>query len=180
MLSKIQIYLLILGVILINIGFVASQASISLSVDAYPKEGIVSAGDKVLLQINLIQLLNRERKDVVVAISLVDDKNEIVDRSTETIALETKASFISRLNIPKDAKEGDYTIKIEVFDVTGENLLGIASKDITLENGITTEDIYKIGIYLTVAFLIVLILMIYKHNRDFHKGHKLKLTKKNI
>jgi hypothetical protein len=177
---KILIIFLFFGIILINLGYVTSQADISLSVDVYPKSLVASAGDEILLQINLVQLLDQKRKDVVLSLSLVDINNKSIYESRQSIALETQASIVERLNLPDNIEEGNYNINIEVFDVNEENLLGWASKEIVVANKITREDIYLIGIYLIAIFLVVLVAMTYKHNRDFHRDHKQRITKRDI
>lgn len=165
-------FFLFLGINLINISYVTSQASISLSIDIEPEYSIVSAGDEVIMQINLMQLGDQRRKDVIVSLFLLDDKNQGILKSTETITLETKASMIAKLNIPENVKEGIYSINIEIFDVKEENVLGKASERIIIKNRITTDDIYFVGSLLLIIAFIIFIIILYKHNRDFHRSHR--------
>ena len=71
-----KILICFLAINLINISYVDSQANISLSVDISPKYSIVSAGDDVIMQINLMQSGEQSRKDVIVAVSLFDSSNQ--------------------------------------------------------------------------------------------------------
>ena len=168
---KILMIFLFLIISLISISYVVSQASISLSIKIEPEYLIMSAGDRMLIQINLIQLGDQRRKDVTVSLSLVDSEGKTIDKSTETIALETQASLVSILDIPKDANAGIYDINVDVSDTNKENLLGKASKEIIIEKTkITRENIYLIGICLGVIALFILLVILYKQNRNLHKG----------
>lgn len=179
-LPKLLIFFLLFTISLINIDYADSQESISLSIDVYPKDLIASAGDEALIQINLIQLGNQIRRDVVVSLFLVDKNNKSAYTQKETVALETKASMVTRLKIPKDIKKGIYNINIQIFDINEENLLGKASEIIIIKNKITKEDIYSMGIYLNITFFIVFVIILYKHNRDFHRKHEERITKQDI
>ena len=175
-----KILICFLAINLINISYVDSQANISLSVDISPKYSIVSAGDDVIMQINLMQSGGQSRKDVIVAVSLFDSSNQGILKSTETVALETRASLVSELSIPENTKSGIYNVKVEIFDVNEKDLFAKTSKEITVKNKITAKDIYFVGSLLIIIAFIIFIIILYKHNRDLQRSHKQKITKQNI
>lgn len=168
---------LIMG--LISIGYVTSQANVSLSVNIEPAYLIVSAGDLVVIQVNLIQLGDQARRDVVASLSLVDSSGKVIPISTETIALETKASFITKLNIPKEANTGAYNVDVELFGVNGKDLLAKASRQIVIEKtAITHAEIYLMGFFLSVVNLFLLTVVFYKKNKNL--SSKPKIAKSDI
>ncbi len=177
--SKILICLLFLVISLINAGYVASQENITLFINIEPEYSIVSVGDKVIMQINLIQLGDQKRRDVIVALSLIDTENKTIDRSTQTIAFETRASLISQLRIPENTDNGIYKVNAEIFDMAEENLLAKASKEIIIERSIVTRaDVYSVGFYLSLVALFVLLIMVYKRNKALNS--KGKITKLDV
>lgn len=180
-LSKILMCFLFFAIGLINISYAASQANVALSVDIEPEYSIVSAGDRMIIQINLIQLGDQRRKDVTLSLSLIDNQGKAIYKSTETIALETRASLVSKLNVPENANNGIYNIDVKILDVKGENLIAQASKEIIIEKTkITRTEIYLIGIYLIVISLFIIMIILYKRNRAFIKISKQKVTKQDI
>lgn len=178
--SKLLIcFFLFLIINLINTGCVASQATISLSVDIEPDYSIVSAGNDVIMQINLIQLGGQKGRDVIVFLSIADAEGNVIAQSTETTALRTRSSLVSRLNIPKDANEGAYTVNVKIFDINEEDLLAETSRQIIIETTkITRADVYLIGFCLAIIALFVLIIILYRRIKHLHS--KEKITKSDV
>ncbi len=179
--DKNLICFLFILISLTNLNCVSSQASTSLalSVDIDPIYSIASAGDKILIQINLIKLDEQIKKDIILSLSLVDSEGKIISKSTETIALATRASSVSGLYIPKSTNKGVYTIDVEVFDITEENLLGRASKEIIIEKTkITRADVYLMGFCSITIGLFILIIILYKRNKALNKSQK--ITRQDI
>ncbi|MCX6749218.1 MAG: hypothetical protein NTW17_00535 [Candidatus Pacearchaeota archaeon] len=176
---KILMCFLFLLIGLINIGCVASQENVALSINIEPEYSIVSVGDNVIMQINLIQLGDQKRRDVIVSLSLIGNENKIIYESTQTIALETRASLISQLRIPENTDNGIYNVNVEILDMTEKNLLGKASKEIVVEKSVVTRiDVYLVGFYLTLIGLFVLVIMLYEKNKMLNS--KAKITKFEI
>jgi hypothetical protein len=178
--SKTLLIFLFFVIILLNLNYINSQANIVLSIDVEPEYSIVSAGDPVIMQINLIQLGGgQEKKDIIVSLCLVDSEGKASLFSTETISLETRASLVSRLDIPENANNGIYKINVEIFDINEKNMLGKASKEIIIEKTrITRGDIYLIGFCLSIIILFILIIVLYRQNKFYHS--KTKITKSDI
>lgn len=177
--SKKPLIFLFSVIILLSLSYITSQANVVLSIDIEPEYSIVSAGDPVIIQINLIQLGNQERKDVIVLLSLVNSEDKASLLSTETIALETRASLVSRLDIPEKATSGVYTVNVEVFDINKTNILGKASRIIIIEKTrISRGDIYLIGFYLSIIVSFVLLIILYRQNRYYRP--KTKITKLDV
>jgi len=176
---KILRCFLFLLISLINIGYVASQENVVLSISIEPEYSIVSVGDKVIMQINLIQLGDQKRRDVIVSLSLIDNENKTIYESTQTIALETRASLVSQLRIPENTDNGIYEVNAKILDMTEKNLLGKASKEIVVEKSVVTRiDVYSVGFYLTLIGLFVLVIILYEKNKML--SSKAKITKFEI
>ncbi|MCI5051334.1 MAG: hypothetical protein MRY57_03425 [Candidatus Pacebacteria bacterium] len=75
--------------------------------------GKVAPGEDLPLQVQLINFgTPEERVDVVLNYSVKDETNKIVLTNTETVAVQTTASFVKNIYIPADFNSGTYTIDL--------------------------------------------------------------------
>ena len=74
----------------------------------------VYAGDEVRAEIELIKFAGG-KADADVYYSIKDQFNNIITAKTEIIAVETKTSFIGKLNLPSEAPPGTYTFYVRLI-----------------------------------------------------------------
>lgn len=80
----------------------------------------ISPGDSIPFSIKVMNLVNQERKDISLLYEIVDDANNSIASKTETMAIETQASFVGELAIPEEAREGKYYLRAELVSDTGK------------------------------------------------------------
>lgn len=110
-----------------------SLMDVSLNVPAKYKE--LKSGDELLFQLTLFNLGETGRVDVQLEYVVQNFKGEVITRSSETVAVETQASFAKTLVLPDNLAEGDYVIYLsvryngsvasssDVFSIAGEGPL---------------------------------------------------------
>ena len=69
----------------------------------------VSTDEPLLFSVRLFNFGSHKRTDVIVTYRLLDKDNHIVSSESETIAVETTASFIKQLHLPQNLPAGIYT-----------------------------------------------------------------------
>jgi len=79
------------------------------------------AGENIWYGIKFLNLANQDRIDVIIKSEILDLGGNLVASSSETVAVETQASFISKLNIPADTPKGDYKLKVTVISTSGDS-----------------------------------------------------------
>ena len=109
--------------------------------------------------------------------SLEDEEGSKKSISSQTIAVETRASLVMELNLPKDSDSKSYTLSIEVRDINDNSLISKASQKIILFKGFYIKINYKGLFYLISAILIVTIILLIIIWTT-HRHHKKLLEKK--
>ncbi len=86
-----------------------------LDLNLEPVATTVEPGQDIIFLKELSNLGSSKRYDVVIRQELIDGKtNKIVTQKIETRAIETFGSTQTRIQVPKDAKTGDYTLRAMV------------------------------------------------------------------
>jgi hypothetical protein len=77
-------------------------------------EGLTSSaapGDSVAFSVKLVNFGSQKRVDVTVSYRILDGAGRQVYAEQETVAVDTTASFVKRLPVPKDAAKGQYAVE---------------------------------------------------------------------
>jgi len=83
-----------------------------LDLNLEPVTTTVEPGQDIIFLKELSNLGSSKRYDVVIRQELIDGKtNKIVTQKIETRAIETFGSTQTKIQVPKDAKTGDYTLR---------------------------------------------------------------------
>lgn len=146
--NKLYFITLIVLILLVLPSNVNSQNNVNLEIvlpDSYKK---VVRGNDIWFTINLLNLGSDSRLDVTLQYDLINRNYEILSTSSKTVAIETQASFVGNVNVPKTLKQGEYYIQVTLFSPTGEakTKVPVFIKE--------REDINPL--YYLVAFVIVL------------------------
>src|SRR3989344_3676963 len=105
----------------------ASKESIITTIQLEQDYSELKEGDTNLIGITLIRLGGEEKKDYVVTMFLEDENGLKTGISSQTIAVETRASLVMELNIPKDSDSKSYTLSVEVRDINDDSLISKTS-----------------------------------------------------
>ena len=177
------IVLLIAVILIINnniklSGF-SSKESIITYIQLEPEYSEASAGDSIILGVTLVRLGGNEAKDVTVNAIIEDAQGLKQSISSQTIALETRASLIIELTAPKKLNSNSYHVLIEVRDTKTNELLSVARQKILSLDNIYLQFNEKTLLYVILLSLIVIIaLLVIIWRIMAHKKHaKLKKFK---
>jgi hypothetical protein len=98
----------------------------------------VAPGTKVVGEIRLFNLGSTSRIDTVVTYSIKDFDGNVINSEHETLAVETQASFVRELNVPRYVNPGTYVYAVKAeyegkiattsqpFEVVGSSITGMA------------------------------------------------------
>jgi uncharacterized membrane protein len=74
----------------------------------------VFAGDETIAEVALFNLGGKGLVDVLIISSIKNAEGGVIKEKTQTLAIRTQASFITKLQIPFDTKPGDYLISVRL------------------------------------------------------------------
>ena len=129
------------------------NGNFNLKVEVPTSYDSIEVGKSILFTAKVMNLANQNRVDVTLKYYLLDSGKNIIATKSETVAVETSASFVRELKIPETAKAGTYTLYTQIIyndnkEAEGENTFRVTR----------TGD--KKIIYTTIIALIVGILVI--------------------
>ena len=151
-----------------------AQTNIITQINIEPEYTNIKPGQDIIVQITLLQLGDKERKDVIVKSYIKDLKNKNIALEEQTIALEAQSSLLSKLNVPKDTEPGNYEILVEIRDPKNNILLSEASQGFFVEkesflDRIEINKLYLFGFYSILIVFVILIILLYLHNKKLEK-----------
>ncbi|PCI21337.1 hypothetical protein COB64_00440 [Candidatus Wolfebacteria bacterium] len=132
----------------------------------------VAPGDFLPISVKLINFGSGRRVDVTITYQIFDARNIAVIQETETVAVETTASFVKFIQIPKDFSSGSYVAASSIAH-EGQEVPATSSFQFDVEKkfgGIFVSQLIIIGIItlaIGLAFAVVsrLILKKYRSSR---------------
>jgi len=120
----------------------------------------VAPGELLPVSVKLTNFGGGSRVDVTIDYRILNEKREVIITEKETVAVETTASFIKVIQIPRDAPPGNYTAESSIV-YQGQKVPATASYQFTIERKIlglfvSQFIIYSIiTIFVGIAFVIV-------------------------
>ncbi|MEK6842163.1 MAG: hypothetical protein AABX91_03375 [Nanoarchaeota archaeon] len=115
-------------------------------------------GGEVLTEMRLFNLGGSdERKDVLIEYIIKDYENHEIVKETESLAIETQATFIKRIKLPQDAILGNYVLYVRA--VYSGKVASASDNFEIVSSKVTNKE--KIYIVIIVILAIVLSLIIY-------------------
>jgi hypothetical protein len=113
----------------------------------------IAPGESLPLAVKLVNISGNSNKvDVVVTYTILDPKNAIIYRSAETVAVETTASFVKSIPIPKSALPGQYRAESSIL-YPGQTSPATSQFPFTVERKIF--GFFQSSLYLYIGILIV-------------------------
>ena len=116
-----KLYIAILIVMAFSACQVNAQESFNVEVEIPETYEDVLAGENLWFTTKLINLANQKRIDVTLKYEILDANRELKAIKSETVAVETQASFVGNIRIPKNLKEGLYLLKVTLITPFGES-----------------------------------------------------------
>jgi len=118
-------------------------------------EKVIPGGD-VLASIKIMNLGGTTRIDVVLNFEIKDNQNNAIVTKKETVAIETQANLVRIFSVPKDAKEGQYSIHTTLTYADGKQVVSDASFAVVNEK---KNNTFKIVIYVSIILVGLVILV---------------------
>ena len=170
---------LYIGKIVISSGGIKKEILISVEVESagilldiraeilkgYEK---VLPGEEVFSEMRLFNLGGiKERKDVLIEYIIKDYENNEIAKETESLAIETQATFVKRINIPKNTMPGNYVLYVRAI-YNGEVASASDNFEIVSSKVTKKEKIYIMTIIILAVILSLIIYYTILHART-HK-----------
>lgn len=119
-------------------------------------EGLVSRlapGEILPISVKLINFGERGRVDVTINYQILDRNNVVVLTETETVAVETTASYVKNIQVPYDSLPGRYTVLSSIV-YEGQEVPAISKFQFTVEKKIAGIFVSQLIIYGIITILI--------------------------
>lgn len=114
--KKILLYL-IMFIFLLDI--VLAQDAFNLEVEIPETYEDILAGENIWFTTNLVNLASTKRVDVMLKYEIFDSDRNLKTMKSETLAIETQASFVGNVRAPRDLEEGLYFLKVSLNSTFG-------------------------------------------------------------
>ena len=163
--------------ILIAVEIESKKALFDVGVRVPRKFLYVLPGDELLTEVELYNLGEEKRVDVVLEYFIRDFEGNVIVSEEETLAVETRTSFIKTFEIPENIKRGRYLFYTRI--IYDEQL---ASASAWFNVGRNFYWTIRIGLAFAIGFLTLVAIVVYlnRKNREHLKElfHKHKNKKK--
>jgi len=169
----IALLLFALGILIKNpsITFYAinenSQNNFNLEVKIAENYKSITTGENIWFTTKIMNLGGTERMDITLKYSILDEKSNIIAEKSETMAIETQASFVGNLKVPDNAEKGDYNLNVELFVNNNKEAESYDSFKINKKNN--KNLYYLIAGIMTLLFLALLIYLCIKSKKIIEK-----------
>lgn len=137
---------IIIAVVILNLTFISA---VDISVSIPGKYERVKAGEELYFNFVIKDLENIGRHDIFLEYE-IREEDELITVRTETIAVETQASFFESILIPKDTQSGIYSIIVTVDNKESGSAVFFVEKQI---NYISTYFLIIIAMLILVILL---------------------------
>ena len=149
--------------------FVSAQASnINSSInpgnilsESQSSENKLAPGEFLPVSVKLVNFGAQKRVDVQVNYEILDGKNNIVYSENETVAVETTASFVKRIQLPYNIKPGLYTVE-SILTYPDQQQPAMSKFPLLVEQkiaGVFQSDLIFYSVIFVLAALTIIILV---------------------
>ncbi len=186
---------LYLGKITISSGSVKKEVLIAVEVeskgilldvraeilDGYKK---VLPGENILAEMRLFNLGGPEgRKDVLIEYMIRDYDNNTITIETESLAIQTQASFVKAIDIPEKTKTGNYVLYVRAiyngYVASSSDNFEVVSSKATQREKVYIVIIIILSIILALTIYLIIVHREKMHGKIFGKGAE-KITLKRL
>jgi len=149
----------------------AQENNLNVGLSVPESYGKVYPGGDFVVELNVMNLGAEKRVDVVVEYSVTGEDGAVVLSEHETVAVETKASFVKTLHIPPEAKAGRYIVLARVQIINSDTQ---ASSSASFEVVERPRDILSTATswfqehvwwFVSAALAVLLLFLVYRSRR---------------
>jgi hypothetical protein len=123
----------------------------------------VAPGENLPVSVKLVNFGSNSRTDVTLYYSITNASGEVVQALSQTVAVETTASFIENIPLPPSALPGNYTVGVRVV-YDGQKVPATASYSFSVEQkigGVFVSDfLVYVGFSVLGGLILVLIILL--------------------
>ncbi len=101
--------------LLLLTGQATKPGAFSLEVEIPETYKEVLAGEDLWFTSKVLNLANTNRTDVTLKYEILDVNGELKTLKSETVAVETRASFVRDLKVPKSLEKGFYFLRVTLI-----------------------------------------------------------------
>jgi len=133
----------------------AAQQASNMEIDIPPGYDKVTDDGNLLFSIRIFNLATKGRIDVTLETDVINGQGRVIITKSETVAVETQASFVRTLKIPPDMPAGTYKLQLRLIYADGTTAVSEKYFDVIPDKDLT-------GIYLLIgsAVLILAVLIL--------------------
>lgn len=140
----------------------------------------IRSGESLWFTIKVLNLANKQRMDVSLKYEILDSNKVSIITKSETVAIETQASFVKQIEIPKNSPSGKYSLYGKVTYANGNEVFAEDSFNIIEKK--ENKSIIYFYIIISIAiimFFMILIIVLIKYKSIIEKI-KMHMKIKNI
>lgn len=189
--EKLTLVLITLALLLVLLGLVVLKQNLPLTGQAV-KENFnlkveipntykkITAGEEIWFTMKLINLANVERIDITLLYEILNEKKEVIASRSETVAVETQASFVGSLKIPSEAVEGKHDLRVTLSpEDDKENNIQSQVRFKVVESSDKSASNLHYYLFIILSVAIVLIYLSLQGKKLTHRA-KIRLKVKKI
>ncbi len=173
-------------ILILSCNFAIADKTFDIEVEVPKTYEIVKPGETVWFTTKLINLANDKRSDVTLTYNIIDKDNNIIASKSETVAVETQASFVSNIKLPENVEQGTFMIRATSDPLDSKfgtshseinfDVLYGAEKQFNLYNELKKDFFYG----LTALIIIFFGFMIFKKTKIYLDKKAIQLKVKHI
>lgn len=112
--------IIVLGFASALTGHIIQENTFNLEIEVPETYTEVLAGENIWFTTKLLNLANTQRMDVLLTYEILDINQELKAAKTETVAIETQASFVGNLKVPVNLEKGIYFLRVVLISPLGK------------------------------------------------------------
>jgi len=120
----------------------------------------VAPGEFLPVSVKLINFGSLKRVDVIIDYKILNQYNEEVYSENETVAVETTASFVKRIQVPGNIASGNYTL-VSILTYPYQEQPAVSKFSFVVEKKIGGFFANDLILYSVIAFIVIFIGLIF-------------------
>ncbi len=132
------------GEFLVNTVTTNAQSAFNLKVEVASQYATVAPGENVWFSTKFFNLGAIGRQDVTLTYEIRDAAGTVRASKTETVAVQTQASFVGNLEVPHEARDGTYRIvsRVTTLEVPAQSQEAVAEFNVKTKSAANDAILY--------------------------------------
>jgi hypothetical protein len=134
-------------------GRVVDSVTVNMQVTIPPSYLSLPPGHKLLFTTKILNFENLGRRDINLKYIVLNSLKKEVSSRTETVAIETQASFVGEITLPEDLPDGAYVLQVTLVENASNQMITSASFSVEAKKPETKK--YALAAEIIGGFLIL-------------------------